>query len=59
MPRLRHTVEQILAKLHEAESCPVQTRANQMAHLQDPVRPCARIRWKKYLSEPNRCPKIR
>jgi hypothetical protein len=47
MPRLGHTVEQILAKLHEAEVALRKREPIQMAHLQHPVRPCARIRWKR------------
>ena len=41
MPRLRHTVEQILAKLPEAEVVLSKREPIQMAHLQDPVRSCA------------------
>jgi len=47
MPRLRHTVEQIPVKLHEAEVATGKRESIQKAHLQDPVRSCARTRWKR------------
>ena len=52
MPRLRHTIEQILAKLREAKVALSKREPIYMARLQNPVRPRARSHWKR-VSEAN------
>ena len=52
MPRLRHTIEQILAKLREAKVALSKREPIYMARLQNPLRSRARSHWKR-VSEAN------